>query len=276
MDRRTTGIRWDRLGRWALIGVFALVLYLYIGPAVSWIETYREAGRQREAVAELRAENQRLRERKAGAHRARRARARSAPARHGQGRRAGLRRQVAPRGRQFLSSEGAVRHRTRAVGRGNAPARRRVPRARHSETSSAPPAMRAWATTVADRAAARPGRHARPSRPRSRAARGHEVVHGRSPFRGSPPTATPSPRGISAVESVAVDDRVRPGAAGRGARPRRAARAPSAGPTARCGIRCSPRARSVNRLGRQQLADHEHAPALADELERVGEPQYSP
>ncbi len=32
MDRRTTGIRWDRLGRWALIGVFALVLYLYIGP----------------------------------------------------------------------------------------------------------------------------------------------------------------------------------------------------------------------------------------------------
>ena len=57
-------IRWDRLGRWALIGVFALVLYLYIGPAVSWIETYREAGRQREAVAELRAENQRLRERK--------------------------------------------------------------------------------------------------------------------------------------------------------------------------------------------------------------------
>ena len=37
-------IRWDRLGRWALIGVFALVLYLYIGPAVSWVKTYREAG----------------------------------------------------------------------------------------------------------------------------------------------------------------------------------------------------------------------------------------
>ncbi len=64
MDGRTR-IRWDRLGRWALIGVFALVLYLYIGPAVRWIETYREAGRQREAVAELRAENQRLRARKA-------------------------------------------------------------------------------------------------------------------------------------------------------------------------------------------------------------------
>ena len=64
MDRRRNGIRWDRLGRWALIGVFALVLYLYIGPAVSWVKTYREAGRQRAAVAELRAENAKLRERK--------------------------------------------------------------------------------------------------------------------------------------------------------------------------------------------------------------------
>ena len=52
------------MGRWALIGVFALVLYLYIGPAVSWVKTYREAGRQRAAVAELRAENAKLRERK--------------------------------------------------------------------------------------------------------------------------------------------------------------------------------------------------------------------
>jgi cell division protein FtsB len=64
MEGRTR-IRWDRLGRWALIGVFALVLYLYIGPALSWISTYREAGRQRSQVAELRVENQRLRERKA-------------------------------------------------------------------------------------------------------------------------------------------------------------------------------------------------------------------
>ena len=63
MEGRTR-IRWDRLGRWALIGVFALVLYLYIGPAVSWVKTYREAGRQRAAVAELRAENAKLRERK--------------------------------------------------------------------------------------------------------------------------------------------------------------------------------------------------------------------
>ncbi len=37
-------IRWDRLGRWALIAVFAFVLYLYIGPAVSWVSTYRQVG----------------------------------------------------------------------------------------------------------------------------------------------------------------------------------------------------------------------------------------
>ena len=57
-------IRWDRIGRWALIGVFALVLYLYIGPAVRWVQTYRQAGHQRATAAELRAENARLRERK--------------------------------------------------------------------------------------------------------------------------------------------------------------------------------------------------------------------
>jgi cell division protein FtsB len=64
MEGRTTRIRWDRVGRRALIGVFALVLYLYIGPAVRWVQTYREAGRQRAQVAELRAENARLRDRR--------------------------------------------------------------------------------------------------------------------------------------------------------------------------------------------------------------------
>ena len=58
-----TRIRWDRLGRWALLGVFALVLSLYVGPAVSWVKAYKEAGRQRDAVAQLRAQNERLRRR---------------------------------------------------------------------------------------------------------------------------------------------------------------------------------------------------------------------
>jgi cell division protein FtsB len=64
MERRRTQIRWDRLGRWALIAVLGLVLYLYIGPAASWVSAYREAGRKRAEVAALKAENARLRERR--------------------------------------------------------------------------------------------------------------------------------------------------------------------------------------------------------------------
>jgi cell division protein FtsB len=64
MERRVTRIRWDRLGRWALIAVFAFVIYLYIGPAASWVSAYREAGKRRAEVAALKAENQRLRERR--------------------------------------------------------------------------------------------------------------------------------------------------------------------------------------------------------------------
>ncbi len=63
MERRTR-IRWDRLGRWALIAVFGFVLYLYVGPAVTWVSTYREAARKRAEVAVLKAENRELRERR--------------------------------------------------------------------------------------------------------------------------------------------------------------------------------------------------------------------
>jgi hypothetical protein len=57
-------IRWDRVGRWALICVFAFVLYLYIGPARTWIGTYAEAKRKRDEVADLRARHDHLLERK--------------------------------------------------------------------------------------------------------------------------------------------------------------------------------------------------------------------
>jgi len=57
-------IRWDRVGRWALIGVFAFVLFLYIGPTRSWVSTYAEAKRKRSEVATLKAEHARLQARK--------------------------------------------------------------------------------------------------------------------------------------------------------------------------------------------------------------------
>jgi cell division protein FtsB len=53
-------IRWDRVGRWALLAVFALVIYLYVGPARTWWSTYAEAKRKRGEVAELRERNQQL------------------------------------------------------------------------------------------------------------------------------------------------------------------------------------------------------------------------
>jgi cell division protein FtsB len=63
MERRTR-IRWDRLGRWALIVVLGFVLYLYVGPAATWVSTYHEAARKRADVAALKVENRQLRERR--------------------------------------------------------------------------------------------------------------------------------------------------------------------------------------------------------------------
>jgi cell division protein FtsB len=57
-------IRWDRLGRIALLCVLAGVVYLYIGPTVAWVSTYRESKRQQANVAELKAANDRLRARR--------------------------------------------------------------------------------------------------------------------------------------------------------------------------------------------------------------------
>jgi hypothetical protein len=64
MAAASSRIRWDRVGRWALICVFAFVIYLYIGPARTWVTTYGEAKRKRADVAELRLQNERLLERK--------------------------------------------------------------------------------------------------------------------------------------------------------------------------------------------------------------------
>ena len=98
-----TRIRWDRLGRWALIAVFAFVLYLYVGPLVSWVSTYREAGEKRQEVAALKARNAELKQRRRGAARQARAGARGPPAGHGQGRREGLRGRAS---RELLVSDG--------------------------------------------------------------------------------------------------------------------------------------------------------------------------
>jgi cell division protein FtsB len=58
------GIRWDRVGRVALLCVLFGVLALYVGPSIRWVQTYREAHVRAAEVKALKHENRRLRERR--------------------------------------------------------------------------------------------------------------------------------------------------------------------------------------------------------------------
>lgn len=58
-----TRIRWDRVGRIALLCVLAFVLYLYIGPTRTWVTTWSESEDRKSQVAQLRDENAKLRTR---------------------------------------------------------------------------------------------------------------------------------------------------------------------------------------------------------------------
>ena len=53
-------IRWDRLGRIALLFVAALVVYLYVGPTANWVTTLRESKHRNRELAALKREHRRL------------------------------------------------------------------------------------------------------------------------------------------------------------------------------------------------------------------------
>lgn len=57
------GIRWDRVGRFALLAVLGAILLLYISPASHWIAQSRTAADRRTELRELERENTRLRAR---------------------------------------------------------------------------------------------------------------------------------------------------------------------------------------------------------------------
>jgi cell division protein FtsB len=57
-------IRWDRVGRVALLVVLFGVVALYVGPSISFFHTYREAKQRRGEVRALQLENQKLRARR--------------------------------------------------------------------------------------------------------------------------------------------------------------------------------------------------------------------
>jgi cell division protein FtsB len=50
-------VRWDRVGRLALLFVGLLLIYLYINPLRSFLSTYREARTKRAEVAALQREH---------------------------------------------------------------------------------------------------------------------------------------------------------------------------------------------------------------------------
>jgi hypothetical protein len=57
-------VRWDRVGRMALLVVALLLIYLYINPLRTWVSTLQEAKTKRAEVAELQREHRELVQRK--------------------------------------------------------------------------------------------------------------------------------------------------------------------------------------------------------------------
>jgi cell division protein FtsB len=60
---RRSGIRWDRVGRVALIATLGVIMLLYVSPALHWLEQSRTAGEQRSELSELTAKNRELKHR---------------------------------------------------------------------------------------------------------------------------------------------------------------------------------------------------------------------
>jgi hypothetical protein len=56
--RRRSGIRWDRLGRVALMGTLLVILFSYASPARQWIKQSGTAGHQKQVLSELNRKNQ--------------------------------------------------------------------------------------------------------------------------------------------------------------------------------------------------------------------------
>ena len=60
---RHSAIRWDRVGRVALLGTLAVIMLLYVSPARHWIEQSRTNGEQSSELHDLLAKNRQLKRR---------------------------------------------------------------------------------------------------------------------------------------------------------------------------------------------------------------------
>jgi cell division protein FtsB len=61
--RRRTGIRWDRLGRVALLGTLVVILFSYASPARQWIKQSGTARHQKQQLSELNRDRRGLKKR---------------------------------------------------------------------------------------------------------------------------------------------------------------------------------------------------------------------
>ena len=55
-----SGIRWDRVGRLALVAMLGVILLLYISPVKHWVQQSRTKQDQQQRLDELKRENARL------------------------------------------------------------------------------------------------------------------------------------------------------------------------------------------------------------------------
>jgi cell division protein FtsB len=58
-----SSIRWDRVGRYALLGTLFVILMLYVSPALHWLAQSRTDGEQRQELRDLTKENRTLKRR---------------------------------------------------------------------------------------------------------------------------------------------------------------------------------------------------------------------
>jgi cell division protein FtsB len=60
---RRSGIRWDRVGRVALLATLIVIVLSYVSPARQWIRQSGTAGRQKHELSDLGAQNRKLKQR---------------------------------------------------------------------------------------------------------------------------------------------------------------------------------------------------------------------
>ncbi|HKP20411.1 MAG TPA: septum formation initiator family protein [Thermoleophilaceae bacterium] len=61
--RRRSGIRWDRLGRVALLATLVVIVFSYLSPARHWLQQSGTASRQKEELSDLKAQKVKLQRR---------------------------------------------------------------------------------------------------------------------------------------------------------------------------------------------------------------------